>query len=118
MGRTLRDSKIMASMGSKGDPWDNACAESCISTIKNELVKRRTFQTRDQARLALFRYIESFYNPLRRHSSLQMLSPDEYERRYWEDNAAQPPPRKRRQRKRGNLNLNPRRGHVSVKRFR
>ena len=37
--------------------------------------------------LALFRYIESFYNPLRRHSSLQMLSPDEYERRYWEDNA-------------------------------
>ncbi len=88
MGRTLRDSKIMASMGSKGDPWDNACAESCISTIKNELVKRRTFQTRDQARLALFRYIESFYNPLRRHSSLEMRSPDEYEHRYWEDNAA------------------------------
>ena len=88
MGRTLRDSKIMASMGSKGDPWDNASAESCISTIKNELVKRRTFPTRDQARLALFRYIEPFYNPLRRHSSLQMLSPDEYERRYWEDNTA------------------------------
>ena len=43
MGRTLRDSKIMASMGPKGDPWDNASAESCISTIKNELVKRRTF---------------------------------------------------------------------------
>src|SRR5947207_9775845 len=47
MGRTLRDSKIMASMGSRGDPWDNASAESCISTIKNDLVKRRTFQTRD-----------------------------------------------------------------------
>jgi transposase InsO family protein len=46
MGRTLRDSKIMASMGSKGHPWDNASAESCISTIKNELVKRRTFATR------------------------------------------------------------------------
>jgi putative transposase len=88
MGRTLRDSKIMASMGSRGDPWDNASAESCISTIKNELVKRRTFATRDQARLALFRYIEAFYNPLRRHSSLDMHSPDEYERRYWEDNAA------------------------------
>jgi putative transposase len=88
MGRTLRDSQIMASMGSKGDPWDNACAESCISTIKNELVKRRTFTTRDQARLALFRYIESFYNPLRRHSSLEMRSPDEHEHRYWEDNAA------------------------------
>ena len=62
MGRTLRDSKIMASMGSKGDPWDNACAESCISTINNALVKRRTFQTRDQARLDLLRYIESCYN--------------------------------------------------------
>ncbi|MBA3734554.1 MAG: transposase [Actinobacteria bacterium] len=74
-------------MGSKGDPWDIASAESCISTIKNELVKRRTFVTRDPARLALFRYIESFYNPLRRHSSLAMRSPDEYEHRYWEDNA-------------------------------
>jgi putative transposase len=88
MGRTLRDSGIMASMGSKGDPWDNASAESCISTIKNELVKRRSFATRDQARLALFSYIESFYNPLRRHSSLGMLSPDDYETRYWEDNEA------------------------------
>ena len=88
MGRTLRDSKIMASMGSRGDPWDNASAESCISKIKNELVKRRTFVTRDQARLALFRYIESFYNPLRRHSRLAMLSPNDYEHRYWEDNTA------------------------------
>lgn len=88
MGRTLRDSKIMASMGSKGDPWDNACAESCISTIKNELVKRRSFVTRDQARLELFRYIESFYNPLRRHSSLEMLSPNDYEARYWQHNTA------------------------------
>jgi len=87
MGRTLRDSQIMASMGSKGDPWDNASAESCISTIKNELVKRRTFRTRDQARLALFQYIESFYNPLRRHSSLGMLSPDDYEARYWKETA-------------------------------
>ncbi len=88
MGRTLRDSKIMASMGSKGDPWDNASAESCVSTIKNELLKRRTFKTRDQARLALFRYIESFYNPLRRHSSLDMLSPNDYETRYLETNSA------------------------------
>ena len=77
-----------ASMGSKGDPCDNACAESCISTIKNELVKRRTFVTRDQARLALFRYIESFYNPLRRHSSIDMLSPSDYEHRYWQAKTA------------------------------
>jgi putative transposase len=83
-GRTLRDSGVMQSMGSKGDPWDNACAESCISTIKNELVKRHAFATRDQARLAIFSYIESFYNPLRRHSSINMLSPSDYEARYRE----------------------------------
>ena len=103
MGRTLRVSRIMASMGSKGDPWDNARAESCISTIKNELVKRRTFTTRDQARLALFRYIESFYNPLRRHSSLTMLSPNDYEARYWEDNTAAVALGKPCQRNRGSL---------------
>jgi len=74
-GPALRDSKIMASMGSKGDPWNNACAESCISTIKNELVKQRTFATRDQARIALFRYIEASYNPLRRHSGLWHAQP-------------------------------------------
>jgi putative transposase len=87
LGRTLRDAGIMASMGSKGDPFDNASAESCIGTIKNELVKRRVFRTRDQARLALFRYIETFYNPLRRHSSLGMLSPNDYEAR-WKEAAA------------------------------
>ena len=59
-----------------------------MSTIKNELVKRRTFTTRDQARLALFRHIESFYNPLRRHSSLGMHSPNIDKQQYWEDNTA------------------------------
>jgi transposase InsO family protein len=53
-----------------------------------DLRKRRSFRSRDQAWLALFRYIEAFYNPLRRHSSLEMLSPDEHGRRYWENNAA------------------------------
>ena len=87
MGTTLRDSKIMASMGREATRGTTPAPRACISTIKNELVKRRSFRTRDQARLALFRYIEAFYNPLRRHSSLEMLSPDAYERRYWEDNA-------------------------------
>ena len=72
----------MASMGSKGDPWDTACAENCISTIKNELVKRRTFTTRDQARAVLFEYLEVFYNRVRRHSSLGFVSPAEFERTY------------------------------------
>jgi putative transposase len=82
MGRTLRDARILPSMGSVGDPWDNAAAESCISTIKNELVRGRSYATRDQARLAVFDYIECFYNPLRRHSSCGQQSPDDYERIY------------------------------------
>jgi len=102
MGRTLRDSKIMASMGSKGDPWDNACAESCISTIKNELVHQHRFTTKDQARLAVFDYIEGFYNPHRRHSRLGHKSPSEYEM----DRPQRGHSRltRSRQQKRGNLN--------------
>jgi putative transposase len=79
-GTTLRDSGLVASMGSRGDAFDNALAESFMSTIKTELINTQTWKTRDQARLAVFRYIESFYNPLRRHSALAMRSPDEYEK--------------------------------------
>ena len=80
LGRTLRDSGIMASMGSRGDAYDNAAAESFMATIKTELVHRQRFKTRDAARLAVFRYIEGFYNPHRRHSALGYLSPVEYEK--------------------------------------
>jgi len=52
-----------------------------ISTLKCELINRRKWHSRDQARLAVFRYIEGFYNPRRRHSALGYLSPDEFERR-------------------------------------
>lgn len=79
-GRTLRDSGLVASMGGRGDAYDNAPVESVISTIKNELVHRNRFMTRDQARLAVFDYIETFYNPRRLHSSLGHRSPDDYER--------------------------------------
>jgi putative transposase len=79
-GTTLRDSGLVASMGSRGDAYDNALAESFMSTIKTELLNTHAWKTRDQARLAVFRYIETFYNPLRRHSALGMRSPDEYER--------------------------------------
>ena len=54
--------------------------ESVVSTIKEELLKRRSWKTRDEARLAVFSYIETFYNPRRRHSALDYLSPDEYEK--------------------------------------
>ena len=79
-GKTLRDSGIMASMGSRGDAYDNAAAESVMATIKTELVYRNRYKTKDEARLSVFRFIEGFYNPLRRHSSLGYRSPDKYER--------------------------------------
>ena len=84
-GSTLRDSGLLASMGSRGDAYDNAAAESFMATIKTELVKRTTFKSRDAARLALFDYIETFYNPLRRHSTLGYKSPVEFEQIYSEE---------------------------------
>mgnify|MGYP006181783267 CR=1 FL=1 len=59
----------------------NAASESCIATLKEEWIKRHTYESRDQARLSIFRYIETFYNPRRRHSTLGMLSPLEFENR-------------------------------------
>jgi putative transposase len=82
VGKTLRESGILQSMGSVGDPWDNALQESGIGTIKAELVARHDFVSRTQARLRIFDYIENFYNPIRAHSALAMLSPDEYEAAY------------------------------------
>lgn len=81
-GRTLRESGLVASMGSRGDAYDNAACESCISTLKVEWIKRHRYTTRDQARLSIFRYIETFYNPRRRHSALGGISPDDYEQRF------------------------------------
>src|SRR5213080_3292503 len=75
-GKTLRESGLVASMGRRGDAYDNAACESVISTIKNELIKRQSWTSRDQARLAVFSYIETFYNPRRRHSALGYRQPD------------------------------------------
>ena len=83
-GRTLRESGILASMGRRGSALDNAACESVISTIKCELVNRRSFKSREEARTACFDFIESFYNPRRRHSALGYLSPVEFERRFHE----------------------------------
>ncbi len=69
-------------MGSKGDCFDNAVAESFFATLEKDLLRRRSFATRQEARTAVFDYIEAFYNPRRRHSSLGRISPDEYELRF------------------------------------
>ena len=74
-GAYAKQSGIDLSMGSIGDPWDNALAESFFASLEKELLRRERFATREQARLRLFWYIECFYNPRRRHSSLGMLSP-------------------------------------------
>jgi putative transposase len=79
-GRTLKASGILPSMGSVGDAYDNACAESFFATFKRELVHRLRFPTRAAARAAIFDYIEVFYNRQRLHSSIGMRSPEQFER--------------------------------------
>jgi putative transposase len=90
-GRTLRESGILPSMGSPGDAHDNAAAESFMATFKTELVQRERFKRRDDARLAVFSYIEGFYNPHRRHSALGYRSPAEYEKMLRENRHAPVP---------------------------
>jgi len=70
---------IVVSMSRTGDCYDNAAMESFFSTLKGECVKRHPFQTRSEARLVIFEYIECFYNRERRHSTLHYLSPVDYE---------------------------------------
>ena len=62
--------------------FDNAMAESFFASLETELIDRSSWRTRAEARLAVFDYIEAFYNPKRRHSTLGYLSPAEFERRY------------------------------------
>jgi putative transposase len=71
---------IQPSMGSVGDAYDNAMAESFFATLECELLDRVRFRNRAEADAALFDFIEGFYNPRRRHSALDYLSPAEYER--------------------------------------
>lgn len=73
--------QMLSSMSRKGDCWDNACAESIFATLKRELIYRVKFANQEEARCAIFDYIEAFYNRQRRHSYLGYLSPEEFERR-------------------------------------
>jgi len=81
-GRRLRESGIAASMGSVGDCYDNAMAESFFATLETELTDRSVWANPAEARAAVFDYIEVFYNRIRRHSSLGNLSPEQFEERY------------------------------------
>jgi putative transposase len=76
----VRAAGFVASMSGRGNCYDNAMVESVFKTIKSELVWRMSFTSRDQARRAIGHYIEGFYNPRRRHSSLGYVSPATFER--------------------------------------
>ena len=79
-GQQARAAGIAQSMGSKGDCFDNAVAESFFATLKKELIHRRSWPTKIELRTEVFDYIEVFYNRERRHSTLGQLSPAQYER--------------------------------------
>ena len=74
-GNALKVSGLVASMGGGGHAIDNAPTESFFATLKSELIRDRIYATRDQARTAIFEFIEMFYNRRRRHSSLNYMSP-------------------------------------------
>ena len=79
-GQKARAAGIAQSMGSRGDCFDNAVAESFFATLKKELIHRRAWPTKAELRGEVFEYIEVFYNRQRRHKRLGQLSPNEYER--------------------------------------
>jgi putative transposase len=87
-GERCREIGIHRSMGSKGDCFDNAVAESFFATLEKDLLRRHSFATRQEARTAVFDYIEAFYNPVRLHSTLDYQSPVEYEKMNKEEPAA------------------------------
>jgi putative transposase len=81
-GERCKKMGVRPSMGSVGDAYDNAMAESFFATLECELIDRRSWPTKTEARLALFTYIEGWYNPRRRHSALGQISPANFERNH------------------------------------
>ena len=77
----LDDNGVSCSMSRSGNVWDNAAMESFFSSLKTERTARKVYRTRDHAKADVFDYIERFYNPRRRHSTLGYLSPVEFERK-------------------------------------
>jgi transposase InsO family protein len=69
-------------MSRTGNCWDNAVSESFFATLKSELVNRERYRTREEARRSIFDYIESFYNHVRLHSTLEYRTPVEFEQEY------------------------------------
>jgi putative transposase len=81
-GLRCREAGVRPSMGSVGDAYDNAMCESFFATLECELLERRRFKTQVEAQMAVFDFIEGWYNPHRRHSALAYRSPIEFERTF------------------------------------
>ncbi len=81
-GQRCKQAGVRPSMGSVGDAYDNALCESFFASLECELLDRRTFRTHAEARMAVFQYIEGWYNLRRRHSALGYQSPANYEKKY------------------------------------
>ena len=81
-GKRCDEAGVRPSMGSVGDCFDNAMCESFFATLECELLDRTSFKTQAEARMAVFDFIEGWYNPHRRHSALDYRSPLDYERGY------------------------------------
>jgi putative transposase len=79
--KLMEDNGVICSMSRSGNVWDNAAMESFFSSLKTERTARKVYRSRDQAKADVFDYIERFYNPKRRHSTLGYLSPVEFERK-------------------------------------
>ena len=80
-GNRCKEMGVRPSMGAVGDAYDNAMAESFFASLECELIARRSWKTKTEARLAVFTWIESWYNPRRRHSVLNYQSPNTFERK-------------------------------------
>jgi len=78
--RLMQDNGVTCSMSRSGNCWDNAAMESFFSSLKIERIRKKVYRSRDQARADVFDYIERFYNPTRRHSTLGYVSPIDFER--------------------------------------
>jgi len=87
-GQRCQQMNVVSSMGTVGDAYDNAMAESFFATLERELLSRSRFKTHAEAKTALFAWLEGWYNPHRRHSSLGRISPIAFERRHAERKAA------------------------------
>jgi putative transposase len=87
-GGRCQEAGVRPSMGSVGDAYDNAMCESFFATLECELLDRRRFASQVEARMAIFSFVEGWYNPLRLHSALGYRSPINYEREMLQEIAA------------------------------